>query len=300
VLWVGARLAWRKGSVFWVRVTAAALTAAFVGHFVDQLVNVPRAADSAAFWTLVGAMTALCVVAARANASQESARAASPPASRLRPVLAALAPAIAVPLAAGILALTWLGNAGHVRADFEAARLQSAMTQGARVSDISTIAGEASGLAPDVAHYHTLEAMALESAAGVLLPGSAAWAQFEARALDARRAAVAASPLGPAERLSLARAFYRRAVAVEPDMIGGAVAEYETAVALAPRFWGPWLELAAAYGEAGRTADGVAALQKASDLLRKQAQVTREDPATLSEFAAAHRLLGLEPGAYYP
>jgi hypothetical protein len=83
-------------------------------------------------------------------------------------------------------------------------------------------------------------------------------------------------------------------------MIAEAVSEYEKAVALAPGFWSGWLELAAAYGAASRTADGIESLQKASGLLRKQAQVTREDPETLEEFAVTHRLLGLEPGAYYP
>ena len=99
--------------------------------------------------------------------------------------------------------------------------------------------------------------------------------------------------------MGLARSLYSAAGGT-PDLTAEAVAEYERAVALSPNFWQAWLELSAAYGAAGRMGDGVTALERAAELLKKQAQITREDPDTLREFAAAHILLGLEPGTYYP
>ena len=288
------RIAIAKDNVSWARVTGATLVAAYIAHSVDQLAAVPRASDTLIMWAIAGGVIALWSYTRRTS-SESAGESAS--AAISNPKLAPIGPALALPLVVAIAAITLAWNVGHVRADIEAASLQNAMFRGASVTDLAANAGESSRNAPDVAYYDTLEAMALDSALAVVSPASPLRGQIASDALEARQDA--ANGILPGEQFSLARALYT-ASASQPGLLDDSVAAYERLVALTPNYWAAWLEMAAAYGRAGQIEEGRAALQTAADALRRQPAVTREDPATLQNFEAVHRILGLAPGTLYP
>jgi putative inorganic carbon (HCO3(-)) transporter len=298
VIITAARLALSGKSVFWVRMVAASLAAAYTAHAVDQLANVSKASDTLAMWALTGALLALVAVARRCDPGLPVQAERGPAAAPANARLSAIGPAIAIPLVAAVIAFTWVGNAGHLRADFEAANLQSAMLKGAKVSTLSSSAGAAADAAPDVPLYHTLEAMALDSAAAAVSPFSSLREQLSDEALDARRQAASGGIL-PGEQFSLARSLYVASVS-QPVLLDDAVTAYERLTALTPNYWAAWLELAAAYGRAGRVEEGVAALKPAAEMVRRQPAAITGDPETLAGFEAVHRILGLEPGTHFP
>jgi putative inorganic carbon (HCO3(-)) transporter len=272
-----------------VRLLAAAAVAAYAAHAVDQLASVPRASDTLAMWVLAGVVVALAVIERRQNAGQALTATGTTGNRRTIGPLAATAPVVAIVGVAAVLGITVLGNAGHLLADRQAATLQSQMLQGARVSELSDVAGRASGLAGDVAYYHSLEAQSLETAAMAVPGNPSLQQQLLRRSLDARSAAVNAAPLSPAENLAYAAALLNAGRTAE------AIASFETTVKLSPRYWAAWLELANAYAAAGRTLDGRAALTKAEELIARQADVTRFDEVTVSRFAFTRLALGIEP-----
>ena len=293
VVVTGISIARDRKAQRWTRLMSAAVTAAFVAHAVDQLANVPRAADSLAMWALIGIVVALAAVSRDRRGEQlETTAAISVPGQTDRQntsAVALIAPAIALIAIAVVAGVTFLANAGHVMADRAAASLQSEMLRGALVSDLSKTAGRASRLASDVAYYHTLEAMALDAGSQAVTTNPPLRQSLAARALNAREAAASAIRLSPTENFSYARALSAAGLAAE------GVERYELAVALSPRYWAAWLELAAAYATVGRVADGVAALSQAEKLIARQADVTRQDPLNLENFASVQSALGIRP-----
>lgn len=292
VVVTGVSTAWDRKTSPWTRAMAASLTAAFVAHGVDQLANVPRAADSLAMWVLVFMVGALAVMSRSGRlktAGTPVAISGADQTKRENPSVAALAaPVVAVIVIAVIASVTILGNAGHLLADRAAANLQADMFRGALVSDLLETADRASKLTGDVAYYHTLEAMALDTASQVTAANQPLSRQLAARSLDALEAATTAAPLSPSENLSYARAL------LTAGMVPAAVESYERAVALSPRFWVARLELASAYAEVGRLEDGLFELNTAEALISRQADVTRFDHVNLERFAAVRAALGVE------
>ena len=292
VVVTGVSTAWARIPSPWTRVMAASLTAAFVAHAVDQLANVPRAADSLAMWVLVFMVGALAVMSRSGRSNAVEIPVAIPgvdQTKRQNPSAAALAaPVVAVIVIAVIAGVTILGNAGHLMADRAAANLQADMFRGALVSDLMETADRASKLAGDVAYYHTLEALALDTASQVTAINHPLSRQLAAQSLDALEAAASAVPLSPSENFSYARALLTAGVAAE------AVERYERAVALSPRFWVARLELASAYAAVGRLEDGMSELNTAEALIARQADVTRHDPVNQDSFAAVRAALGVE------
>lgn len=277
----------------WIRLTAAAVTAAFIAHGVDQLANVPRAADTLAMWSLIGVLVALTTMSRRGRVDRPEAHAVNSGSGQTVLQIASPAalavPALALIAIAVVCGVTILANAGHLMADRAAANLQSGLLRGALVSDLSENAGRASGLAGDVAYYHTLEAMALETASQAVTGSLPLRQRLAERSLDARGAAASAIRLSPTENLSYARALSGAGRPTE------AVERNELAVELSPRYWAAWLELAGAYAVLGRVEDGTAALGRAEELISRQADVTRQDPVNTRNFAAVRLALGVQP-----
>jgi hypothetical protein len=286
VVITGVSLARNRSAQPWIRLMSAAIVGALVAHGVDQLANVPRAADSLSMWTLIGMAVALAGIATRSKTDHgEEPTMASVEPKKQASAVALAVPAIAVIAIAVVAGVTILANAGHVLADRAAATLQSEMIQGALVSDLSDTADRASGLAGDVAYYHSLEAEALNTASQAISSNPSLRQGFARRSLDAKEAAAAAIPLSPTENLAYAAALSRHGRVTE------AVERYELAVRLSPRYWAAWLELAGAYAAVDRIEEGKAALSRAEELISHQADVTRNDEVNLKNFAAVELAL---------